>query len=480
VKPAPVFRLALVATLVSSGCGTVVPPLLTDDPGADAGRDADASVLDSDASSRSDVSVPANDAPADRGTNREDVVDLTDDAALDQATDAPGEQPDTAVPDCTNGATRLCKDDPARPALGNCASGTETCAGGHWGTCSIQPAAKDSCVNGDDATCDGTPNKDCPCVEGAMQDCGPAVAVGICKRGKQACVGGTWGMCSAIYPAARDCTSATDNDCDGKADNTIDAVCQCAPNGMQMCGPHPGKDGKGPCKMGSQTCVVATDKKTSAWGTCNGSVGPAASDTCDLNNDNNCSGTLNDGCQCVNTKTQACRGCGTQTCAGGVWGMCQPAFGVGELNWPMPNSFSGLPNQQSYTVPSGQGQVVVDNVTGLTWQASFAGLKTQSEAVDYCKNLLLGGQTGMRLPSVIELVSIADDNKAKFNASDGTYLPAIDTAAFGDTPREAFWTATPVEGGSSEWWTVSFSDGGTSPTAAVGTPTPTAWVRCVK
>ncbi len=34
----------------------------------------------------------------------------------------------------------------------------------------------------------------------------------------------------------------------------------------QACGQHPGQDGNGPCKAGSQTCAVAADKKSSAWG----------------------------------------------------------------------------------------------------------------------------------------------------------------------------------------------------------------------
>jgi hypothetical protein len=469
----------LVFALLWAGCGTITPPLLTDD----------GSVGDHDARPDVDASVPSKDAPIDtskvdtsmidQGSDTSmvtsDVVDLSD--ASDHAVDGPADRPDTAVPDCTNGATRLCKDDPVRPALlGNCAAGTETCAGGHWGPCSVQPAAKDSCVNGDDATCDGTPNKDCPCINGATQDCGPPVEVGICKRGKQTCVGSAWGMCSATFAAARDCTSATDNDCDGKLDNTIDTVCQCAPNAMQTCGAHPGQDLKGPCKAGSQTCVVAADKKTSAWGACNGSVGPAANDTCDLGNDANCSGTPNDGCQCINTKTQSCPACGTQTCAGGAWGMCQtPAFGIGELKWPMPNAPSaGLANPQSYdTSQSGR---VIDRVTGLTWQAAFGGLFPQGMAASYCTGLVLGGQMGWRLPSVIELASIADDTKASFNSTNSTYTPAIDQAVFPNTPSEAFWTATPVEGGSLQYWTVSFSDGGTSPTDS----TTTAWARCVK
>jgi hypothetical protein len=220
--------------------------------------------------------------------------------------------------------------DPARScgaggAKGNCAKGTQACNAGVWGACSVAPAGADSCaVKGDDANCNGTPNDGCPCVTGDTQSCGPA-AVGICKPGTQTCTAGVWGAClGAVNKAARDCTSAADNDCDGKPDNTIDLVCKCAAGGTQACGAHPGNDGKGPCHAGSQACVVAADKTSSDWGVCTGAVGPAATDTCAAGNDDNCSGTVNDGCVCVNGVTKkACGFCGdgSQTCTDGKNGI---------------------------------------------------------------------------------------------------------------------------------------------------------------
>ncbi len=53
-------------------------------------------------------------------------------------------------------------------------------------------------------------------------------------------------------------------------------------------------------------------------------------DNCDLNNDDNCNGSVNEGCSCINGNTQACgtsdqlgqcKG-GTKTCAGGSYGAC--------------------------------------------------------------------------------------------------------------------------------------------------------------
>ena len=237
----------------------------------------------------------------------------------------------------------------AAGALGNCAKGTQTCStAGQWGACSIQPASADSCsVKGDDATCNGKANEGCPCVTGDTQSCGPA-AVGICKPGTATCTNGVWGACvGAVNKGTRDCTSAADNDCDGSPDNTIDLVCTCTSGKTQACGAHPGKDGNGPCKAGTQTCVVAADKTSSSWGACSGSVGPAATDTCVQGNDNNCSGTPNDGCLCINSiTTRKCGYCndGSQTCVDGTVGSytaCAGATGQAFTPLTLENGWTG-------------------------------------------------------------------------------------------------------------------------------------------
>lgn len=275
-------------------------------------------------------------------------------------------------PDCVSGSTRLCKSDPALGALGNCGEGTEACVAGKWGACSVQPAAKDSCaLLGDDASCNGKPNEGCPCVDGMKQPCGPPADVGICVRGSQTCAAGAWGACvGAVYAAARDCTSTMDSNCDGAPDNTLDAICVCAGAATRPCDDHPGKDGTGPCKAGSQTCAVAVDKKTSAWGACSGSVAPAAKDTCDPGNDANCSGVPNEGCACVAGATQACGPAanvgickrGTQTCAAGTWGACTGAISAAarDCTSAADNNCDGLPDN------------TVDAVCGCTAATSRA------------------------------------------------------------------------------------------------------------
>jgi len=263
---------------------------------------------------------------------------------------------------CAAGARRLCMDDPDTSFLGNCGSGIETCSDGKWGTCSVQPATKDSCaLVGDDASCNGKPNEGCPCVDGDTQPCGPAADMGTCRRGTQTCAGGSWGACvGAVYASARDCTSTVDNNCDGVADNTIDAVCTCASAGSRPCDQHQGADGTGRCNAGSQSCVVAADKKTSTWGACSGSVGPAAKDTCETGNDDNCNGVPNEGCSCVTGATQACGPAanvgickrGTQTCTAGAWGTCVGAVmpGARDCTSTADNDCDGKPDNTSDAV----------------------------------------------------------------------------------------------------------------------------------
>jgi len=221
---------------------------------------------------------------------------------------------------CTEGVTQSCGAAPLNKK-GACGLETATCQNGEWLGCKDTKGA-DTCEVGNDNSCNGTPNEGCPCANGATQACGHA-AIGICKMGKSTCQNGVWGSCSGnVDPAPRDCTSALDNDCDGKPDSTVDSVCKCASGSSQVCGAHPGSDGKGACKAGSQNCVVVSSKATSDWGACSGSVGPAAADTCDANNDANCNGTANDGCACVNGSTVTCA-CGpATTCVNGVKGTC--------------------------------------------------------------------------------------------------------------------------------------------------------------
>src|SRR5690606_36004732 len=157
-------------------------------------------------------------------------------------------QPDNTLDNvcrCAPGVTEACDAHEGLDGRGPCVAGTRTCvvveSGGSsdWSACegAVGPAESDSCEPGNDDDCDGVPNEGCDCVDGFTQPCGPSSDLGRCDFGVQACEAGSLGQCTgAIFPAARNCASPEDNDCDGRPDNIIDAFCQCVPG-----------QGNGPC-----------------------------------------------------------------------------------------------------------------------------------------------------------------------------------------------------------------------------------------
>lgn len=211
---------------------------------------------------------------------------------------------------CVPGSQEPCDEHPGLDGRGPCRAGTRTCvlaadnASSGWSSCqgAVAPGEADSCsISGDDSDCDGTPNGSCPCVEGETTPCGPSTDFGVCERGTSTCVNGAFSACQgAVFPEPRSCASSADNDCDGRPDNTIDAVCTCVIGDTQVCGEHPGQDGLGRCVAGQRRCEAGPGNVTSRFGACTGSVGPAALDSCTLlNDDSNCDGLENGNCECV-------------------------------------------------------------------------------------------------------------------------------------------------------------------------------------
>lgn len=113
-------------------------------------------------------------------------------------------------------------------------------------------------------------------------------------------------------------------------------------------------------------------------------------------------------------------------------------------------------------------ETVRDNRTQLTWQRAVApSVYSWDAAKSYCTGLALAGQSGWRLPTRRELLSIADRTRS---------TPAIDAVAFANTPADLFWTASPYAGKPGDAWYVYFDVGlsGSSGTAS------TYRVRCVR
>lgn len=193
------------------------------------------------------------------------------------------------------------------------------------------------------------------CVRGARRFCGPSTANGRCRRGIQVCSGTAWGTCfGAVFAEARDCGSTADNDCDGLPDNTLDEVCQCAPNTVGVCDEHEGLDGEGPCQAGERRCEFGDSTGTSTWGECRGAVGPSPQDSCSVPGDDaDCSGEPNSNCACVDGEVQPCGPeevgvCrrGSRTCFNQQFGECegQVVAGTRDCSSSADNDCDGRPD----------------------------------------------------------------------------------------------------------------------------------------
>ncbi|MCZ7682042.1 MAG: putative metal-binding motif-containing protein [Sandaracinaceae bacterium] len=204
---------------------------------------------------------------------------------------------------CVDGATQPCGSD-----VGACVAGTQTCVAGAWGACAGEVGVTPETCNGDDDDCDGTID------DGVV---GPACALtlGVCAGSTQAC-GGAAGFvaCDASrygssYQATETSCDGQDNDCDG----LVDEGCTCVDGATQACGLATGV-----CERGTQTCSGGE------WGACTGGVEPAAElcngldDDCDGTSDDDltapaCALTLG---VCAGSR-QTCGGAaGWQACAG--------------------------------------------------------------------------------------------------------------------------------------------------------------------
>jgi uncharacterized protein DUF1566 len=99
-------------------------------------------------------------------------------------------------------------------------------------------------------------------------------------------------------------------------------------------------------------------------------------------------------------------------------------------------------------------ETVMDSLTGLEWQRTWATDKQWSEAVAYCETTLngqsFGGHTDWRLPNYRELASLVDY---------GRYDPAIDTVAFPGIPPSLFWSSSSYVDSTGNAWYVNFGLG---------------------
>jgi hypothetical protein len=132
---------------------------------------------------------------------------------------------------------------------------------------------------------------------------------------------------------------------------------------------------------------------------------------------------------------------------------------------------SGVPHAQAdepscrYSLTT---DTVLDNDTGLIWQRNVHTTSIiWDNAKQYCSDLSLGGSNDWRLPTIHELQTIMDVR---------LYNPAIDPAAFPNTPPEQFWSSSLYAGNPGSAWFAHFI-GFDVATASVGN---SYRVRCVR
>lgn len=126
---------------------------------------------------------------------------------------------------------------------------------------------------------------------------------------------------------------------------------------------------------------------------------------------------------------------------------CACAAAIALVTLMIPARAAAPKGQYSYTASS---MVVYDNRTNLTWQRGISNqMPTWSDAVDYCRKMSLEGRS-WRLPHLRELATLVDTQASE---------PAIDRAAFPNTPGEGFWSMTRESENPEGAWTVHFLDG---------------------
>jgi hypothetical protein len=181
----------------------------------------------------------------------------------------------------------------------------------------------DARLGGASCACDPKTDVDVACsqrVDGTDIVWPAGAPVGGCRAGKRSCIDGAWTACvGAVTPVANDsCTTPND---DSNCNGVLGENCQCTDGATRPCGVDTGS-----CQAGVQTCV------SGRWASeCVGAVTAAATDTCEPNNDDNCNGSANDGCKCINGTVSTCGEvlptlgdclARSVTCTDGLW----PAF----------------------------------------------------------------------------------------------------------------------------------------------------------
>jgi hypothetical protein len=107
-----------------------------------------------------------------------------------------------------------------------------------------------------------------------------------------------------------------------------------------------------------------------------------------------------------------------------------------------------LPSASRFTILAEfNNEAVRDNNTGLVWERTPSSGGTWAQATLQCLQKEIGGTTGWRLPSIVELNSVRDPTLP------APYVPA---SVFPNFPQHEYWSATTLADDPTQAWFIAF------------------------
>ena len=305
-------------------------------------------------------------------------------------------------------------------------STTDPSGGGSGGATAVSTTDPSSGADGGAPVCEGSEMR---CFEGCTETCQPDGAWGpaISCPGHKTC-GGSPGQAKCVCKVDDLCGTTTGPICDSDTSFTT-------------------------CVKDEDGCIFRMPTTKCAHA-CEGVPGAAlcAEGPCTTVGETRCESSFAQG-TCTATASGGPSFVTSACAAGTVCGRNAPARckDPNWADWPMPNGIidvaNGAPNPQRFT-DNGDGSVT-DNVTGLDWAWVTFDAQTLADASDICKGMHLLDEGDWRVPSLIELISIADFGEP--SNINGTFFPPPH-----DLQR---WTTTLRGDGSDEHFSFNFALG---------------------